>query len=155
MVAMTIIDARTWMEHLSIETCWELLKTTPVGRVAVMVDGAPEIYPVNYVVDDRSVAFRSAPGSKLRGLDRSPVTCFEVDVIDPGLHAGWSVMVKGQAVNVTRADERHRLATLPLTLWTSGTKDTWVRVRPVEVTGRRIHTIATREGGPTNEETSS
>ena len=100
---MAIIDGRTWMEHLSTETCWELLDTTPVGRVVVTVDGAPEVYPVNFVVDGRSVAFRSAPGSKLHGLERFPTTCFEADVIDPDVHAGWSVMVKGRAVDVTHA----------------------------------------------------
>lgn len=150
---MTIIDGRTWMEHLSTETCWELLKTTPVGRVVVTVDGAPEIYPVNFVVVDRSVAFRSAPGSKLHGLERFPTTCFEADLIDPEVHSGWSVMVKGRAVQVTRPDERSRLTSMPLTLWTAGVKDHWVRIRPTEVTGRRIHTIAVREGDESHEET--
>lgn len=150
---MTIFDGRTWMEHLSDQTCWELLETTPVGRVAVMVGGAPEIYPVNFVVDGRSVAFCTAPGSKLRGLERFPETSFEADVIDPDLHAGWSVMIKGRAGDVTGPDERARLAAIPLTLWTAGVKDHWVRVRPTEVTGRRIHTIATREGDQTDEET--
>jgi nitroimidazol reductase NimA-like FMN-containing flavoprotein (pyridoxamine 5'-phosphate oxidase superfamily) len=138
---MAIIDARTWMEHLSVEGCWELLKTTPVGRVVVMVHGNPEVYPVNYVVDGRTVAFRSAPGSKLRGLEHSPHTCFEVDVIDVEQHAGWSVMVKGRAADVTATDERRVLDEMPLTLWTAGVKDHWVRIRPTEVTGRRIHTI--------------
>jgi nitroimidazol reductase NimA-like FMN-containing flavoprotein (pyridoxamine 5'-phosphate oxidase superfamily) len=138
---MAVIDARTWMEHLSLEGCWDLLKTTPVGRVVVMVDGAPEVYPVNFVVDGRTVAFRTAPGSKLRGLDRSPTTCFEADVIDPELHAGWSVMVKGRAVEVTDGSERAVLGEKPLTLWTAGVKDHWVRIRPTQVTGRRIHTL--------------
>jgi nitroimidazol reductase NimA-like FMN-containing flavoprotein (pyridoxamine 5'-phosphate oxidase superfamily) len=152
---MTIIDGRTWMEHLSTEGCWELLKIAPVGRVVVTVDGAPEIYPVNFVVDDRSVAFRTAPGSKLRGLERFPVTCFEVDVIDPDVRAGWSVMVKGRAVAVTRVDECSRLASKPLTLWTAGIKDHWIRIRPTEVTGRRIHTIVSRDGDETQEESLS
>ncbi len=155
MWVMAIIDGRTWMEHLSTETCWELLETTPVGRVVVTVDGAPEIYPVNFVVDDRSVAFQTAPGSKLRGLERFPTTCFEADAIDTNLHAGWSVMVKGRAVDVTRADERFRLNSMPLALWTTGEKDHWVQIRPTEVTGRRIHSIAEVEPAGTNEETPS
>jgi nitroimidazol reductase NimA-like FMN-containing flavoprotein (pyridoxamine 5'-phosphate oxidase superfamily) len=146
---MTVIDARTWMEHLSTETCWELVKTTPVGRVVVMVDGAPEVYPVNVVVDDHSIAFRTAPGSKLHGLERFPTTCFEADAIDPEVRDGWSVMVKGRAAVVTRPDEIARLQTLPLTLWTAGVKDRWIRIRPTEVTGRRIHTIVGREGKET------
>jgi nitroimidazol reductase NimA-like FMN-containing flavoprotein (pyridoxamine 5'-phosphate oxidase superfamily) len=149
---MTVVDGRTWMEHLSTESCWELLRTTPVGRVVVMVDGAPEVYPVNFAVDDRSVAFRTAPGSKLRGLERFPTTCFEADVIDPDDRSGWSVMLKGRAVDVVHADDVQRLGALPLTLWTAGTKDHWVRIRPSEVTGRRIHTIRDRNGSGTHEE---
>lgn len=152
---MAIVDGRTWMERLSTETCWELLETTPVGRVVVMVEGAPEVYPVNFVVDGQSVAFRSAPGSKLRGLERFPTTCFEADVIDPDAHTGWSVMVKGRAVDVARSDERSRLTSMPLTLWTAGVKDHWVRIRPTEVTGRRIHAIATPEGADAGEKPST
>jgi nitroimidazol reductase NimA-like FMN-containing flavoprotein (pyridoxamine 5'-phosphate oxidase superfamily) len=148
---MAIVDGRTWMEHLSPAACWELLRSTPVGRVVVMVDGAPEVFPVNFVVDGNTVVFRSAPGSKLRGLERFPTTCFEADDVDLGCHTGWSIMVKGRAVGVTRGDERTRLADLPLTLWTPGAKDTWIRIRPTEVTGRRIHNIA-REGDQTPEE---
>ena len=56
-------------------------------------------------------------------------------------------MVKGRAVDVTSADERSRLASMPLTIWTAGVKDHWVRIRPAEVTGRRIHSIATPQFG--------
>jgi nitroimidazol reductase NimA-like FMN-containing flavoprotein (pyridoxamine 5'-phosphate oxidase superfamily) len=136
---MTVIDGRTWMEHLSTETCWELLRSTPVGRVVVTVDGDPEVYPVNHVVDGHSVAFRTAPGTKLHGLTRMTRTCFEADVIDAEAHTGWSVLVKGRVHEVTEADERRHLAELPLTLWTAGDKAHWVRVRPTEITGRRIH----------------
>ena len=135
---MAVIDGRTWMEHLSSETCWELLKTTAVGRVVVTVDGAPEIFPINYVVDDRSIAFRSAPGTKLHGLERFPVTCFEADVIDPDLHAGWSVMVKGRAVPLDSASAMARVSHLGLSPWARGEKGHWIRIEPVEVTGRRI-----------------
>ena len=152
---MPIIDGRTWMEHLSEATCWELLARTAVGRIAVLVDGAPEIYPVNFVVDDRSIAFRTGPGSKLRGLGRFPTTCFEADSVEADLHAGWSVMVKGRAVEVSRPEESARLATIPLTLWTAGVKDRWVRIRAVEVTGRRIHTTAVSESTETARETRS
>jgi nitroimidazol reductase NimA-like FMN-containing flavoprotein (pyridoxamine 5'-phosphate oxidase superfamily) len=137
---MRLIDGRTWMEHLSAESCWELLASTPVGRVVVTVDGDPEVFPVNHVVDGHSVAFRTAPGSKLAGLRRMAATCFEVDAIDPAARSGWSVMVKGRVHEVTDPEELHRLGDLPLALWTNGVKDHWMRIRPTEVTGRRIHT---------------
>lgn len=61
---MAVIDGRTWLEHLSTPECWRLLAQSPVGRVGVLVDSAPEIYPVNHVVDEQTVVFRTDPGSK-------------------------------------------------------------------------------------------
>lgn len=92
---MGVVDGRTWLERVSPAMCWELLASTPVGRIGVLNDSAPEIYPVNHVVDDQSIVFRTDPGSKLRGLGRSPAVCYEVDGIDVDNTTGWSVLVKG------------------------------------------------------------
>jgi nitroimidazol reductase NimA-like FMN-containing flavoprotein (pyridoxamine 5'-phosphate oxidase superfamily) len=142
---MALIDGRTWLEHLSARQCWELLAGTPVGRVGVINDSAPEIYPVNHAVDGDSIVFRTDPGSKLRGLTRSPSVCYEVDGIDRDDATGWSVLVKGRAVEVRDPDELRRLAALPLRYWTLGDKAHWVRVVANEVTGRRIWSRAARE----------
>lgn len=135
---MAIIDGKTWLEHLSLRECWDLLRRTPVGRLGVLVDSAPEIYPVNHAVDGSTVVFRTERGGKLRGLDRSPSVCFEVDGFDAATSTGWSVLVKGRAREVTAAEEERRLLGLDLRYWTVGPKPRWVRVEPAEVTGRRI-----------------
>ena len=135
---MAIIDGKTWMEHLPLGECWELLGSTPVGRIGVLVDSAPEIYPVNHVVDGQTVVFLTERGEKLRGLDRSPSVCFEVDGFDATTSTGWSVLVKGRAREVTAAEEERRLLGLDLTYWSVGPKPRWVRIEPTEVTGRRI-----------------
>ena len=135
---MAVIDGRTWLEHLSFARCWELLAATPVGRIGVLNDSAPEIYPVNHAVDGRSIVFRTDPGSKLRGLTRSPAVCFEADGVDPEAATGWSVLVKGRAFEVHDPDEVRRLSQLPLRYWALGDKTHWVRVVAEEVTGRRI-----------------
>jgi nitroimidazol reductase NimA-like FMN-containing flavoprotein (pyridoxamine 5'-phosphate oxidase superfamily) len=135
---------RSWVEHLRPEECWRLLGSSPVGRVGVQVDSAPEIYPVNHVVDHESVVFRTAPGTKLHGLVRSPSVCFEVDGIDPDTHTGWSVLVKGRAIVLRRPVALRQVAHLPLDPWTDSDKPDWVRITPDEVTGRRIwHGITT------------
>ena len=64
-------DPRTWLEILGTEACWELLASAPVGRLGVVVDGRPEIFPVNFVTDDRTIVFRTEVGSKLAALDAS------------------------------------------------------------------------------------
>ncbi len=135
---MAVIDERTWLEHLSTARCWELLAQTPVGRVGILNDSAPEIYPVNHVVDGGAIVFRTDPGSKLRGLSRSPCVCYEVDGIEPADATGWSVMVKGRAAEVRDVDEIRRLSALPLHRWTLGDKVHWIRIVAHEVSGRRI-----------------
>ena len=136
---MAVVDGRTWLEHLSVTECWKLLSESTVGRVAVLVDSAPEIYPVNYAIDDHKVLFRTDPGSKLRGLAKSPSVCFEIDAMNVVECTGWSVLVKGWATVLTDPEDVRRAAALPLDLWALGDKTHWIRIHPVEVTGRRIH----------------
>jgi uncharacterized protein len=136
---MPVIDGRTWLEHLSPERCWERLAQVPVGRLGVLVDGAPEIYPVNHAVDERTIVFRVDPGTKLRGLLDSPKVCFEVDGVDADAQTGWSVLVKGRAAELTRAADLRAVADLPLRIWSIGPKGHWIRILPTEVTGREIH----------------
>ena len=131
-------EERPWVEYLSEDECWDLLAACAVGRVGVVVDSAPEIYPVNHVVDDHTIVFRTDPGNKLRGVDRSPSVCYQIDSVDLEARTGWSVLVKGRAVALTAAEELRRAARLPLHLWGLGDKANWIRILPAEVTGRRI-----------------
>jgi uncharacterized protein len=138
---MTVVDGRTWLEHLGPPACWRLLSAEGIGRIGVIVDSAPEIYPVNHVVYGESIVFRTDVGTKLRGLERSPSVCFQIDGVDLVDHTGWSVLVKGSATVVVDPDELRVTNALPLRYWALGVKDHWVRVRPSEVTGRRIHAM--------------
>ena len=80
---------------LSEEECLTLLATQAVGRfVFIDPDGQPMALPVNYVLHDRTIAFRSDPGAKLTGATLNRVA-FEIDGIDPLYHEGWSFVVKG------------------------------------------------------------
>ena len=135
---MAVLDGRTWMEHLSPQECWALLAEAPIGRVGVLVDSAPEIFPINYAIDGETLVFRTDPGTKLRALDRSPSVCFEVDGVDIDTREGWSVLLKGRAVELTLAADLVTAAELPLRFWGSGDKFHWIRIVPTEVTGRRI-----------------
>lgn len=135
---MGIIDGRTWTEDLSPSECWNLLSMAPVGRIGVLLDGTPEIYPVNFVIDDQSIVFRTDPGNKLRGLNRNPAVCFEADGINMDDHTGWSVLVKGRAAELHGDQELRRAAELPLRVWALGEKGVWIHIRPTEVTGRKL-----------------
>ena len=135
---MDDVDLHTWVEHLGVEECWHRLAAAPVGRLGVIYDSVPEIYPVNHAVDGETIVFRVDPGRMLAGLGRSPTVSFEVDGMDIGNEAGWSVLVKGRAVELDDEDELRRVGGLALHPWSVGAKSHWVRITPVEVTGRRV-----------------
>jgi nitroimidazol reductase NimA-like FMN-containing flavoprotein (pyridoxamine 5'-phosphate oxidase superfamily) len=135
---MGVVEGPVWMEHVHPTECRHLLSLAPVGRVGVLVDSAPEIYPVNHVVDDRMIVFRTDGGTRLRSLDRSPSVCFEADGMNLDDRTGWSVLVKGRAVVLSDPEEVRRATELPLRFWALGPKTQWVRIVPAEVTGRRI-----------------
>jgi nitroimidazol reductase NimA-like FMN-containing flavoprotein (pyridoxamine 5'-phosphate oxidase superfamily) len=138
------MDPRTWVERLPPAECWRRLRSTPVGRIGVLVDGVPEVYPVNFRVDGESLVFCTDHGSKLRGLERSPSVCFEVDGFDVTLREGWSVMVKGCASVVSGAEEVQRLSAEPFEFWELGPKAHWVRVSAEQVSGRHLHPPGSR-----------
>lgn len=127
-----------WVEHIGVAECWDLLASRPVGRLGVLVDSAPEIYPVNHVVHRGSILFRTSGGTKHRGLDRNPSVCFEVDHIDDDDATGWSVLVKGRAAELSDPEDIRIAGELPLQLWAFEEGTRFIRIDPSEVTGRRI-----------------
>lgn len=129
------------VEILSEDECWRLLDEAAVGRLAVGVQGQPEIYPINYVVDDRSVVFRSAEGTKLASSVLLHRVAFEIDGYLPDERVAWSVMLKGWAREVERAIERFEVDRLPLFPWVAFSKPHFVRITPTQVTGRRFHVV--------------
>jgi nitroimidazol reductase NimA-like FMN-containing flavoprotein (pyridoxamine 5'-phosphate oxidase superfamily) len=135
---MTAADRHTWVEHLGADECWRLLAAAPVGRLGVINNSGPEIYPVNHAVDGHSIIFRTDPSSMLAALSRTPAVCFQIDGIDLAAETGWSVLVKGRASELVDTADLRRAAALRLRYWSLGDKEHWVRIDPAEVTGRRI-----------------
>ena len=132
------LDGDAWVEYLDADECRQLVAAHPVGRVAVLVHGAPEIFPVNHALVDGTIVFRTDDGTKLRALLEYPRTCFEVDGLDVDRRTGWSVMVKGVAREVTRPAELARLGSLPLLYWGVGPKSHLVAIDASEITGRAV-----------------
>jgi nitroimidazol reductase NimA-like FMN-containing flavoprotein (pyridoxamine 5'-phosphate oxidase superfamily) len=84
------------MEILNRRECLELLRTEVFGRLGVVVDGRPEIFPVNYTLDIAdAIVFQTAPGMKLAAAVNHNVV-FEVDHSEQP-KSGWSVVVHGVA----------------------------------------------------------
>jgi len=136
-----------WQE-LTKSECFELLSREHLGRVAVVDDLGPVVFPVNFVLDRHMVAFRTGDGTKLDAAVRGSPVAFEIDGADAAAHTGWSVVVRGEAVEVTDPAEVARLGRLPLRPWAPGAKNHYVRVLPAVLTGRRIRRPAGLEPGP-------
>jgi uncharacterized protein len=120
--------------------CLTRLESRHLGRVAFLDDaaGRPTILPINYLMVDGSVVFRTDAGSKLDAAQRGTVLAFEIDGFDELDQTGWSVLVRGHAGVVTDEADLDRLRQLPLVTWAPGAKPFYVRIDAAEVTGRRI-----------------
>jgi uncharacterized protein len=94
--------------------------------------------PVNFVVDQHSVLFRTDEGTKLAVASRGARVAFEVDGTEEATRTGWSVLVRGEAVEVTDPAELERVRQLPLYPWAPGAKARYIRILPTVLTGRRI-----------------
>jgi nitroimidazol reductase NimA-like FMN-containing flavoprotein (pyridoxamine 5'-phosphate oxidase superfamily) len=128
---------------LSEEECLALLATQAVGRfVFIDADGQPMALPVNYVLHDRTVAFRSDLGAKLSGATRSRVA-FEIDGIDPLYHEGWSVVVKGIGKDITESMDpsSQEVRTVALEPWAAGEHSRWIVIADPTFSGRRIQNV--------------
>ena len=136
---MALIEGRTMLEVLTPRTCRELLGTVSIGRVAVVVDGHPEVFPVVFALDGDAVVFRTDSGTKLHAAVHWPSVAFEADAVDPERGEGWSVLVVGPVHEVVDGAAVRRLASLPLEPWTPGRRPHWLRIVPSKVTGRRVH----------------
>ena len=81
---------------------------------------------------------RTAAGTVIEGHAEETVA-LEVDHIDEALCQGWSVLVRGQAHLVTHPGQLWRLREdTVLWPWAGGTREVYLRIEPVKVTGRRI-----------------
>jgi uncharacterized protein len=116
--------------------CWELLAGVALGRVVTSVDGQPEIFPVNYAVQHRTVLFRTAEGTKLVSTTINNRVLFEAD--DHNVAEGWSVIVKGRARSLRTNEQIEEAERAQLLPWTASEKTHYVRVVPETVTGRRF-----------------
>lgn len=127
------------LEHLGRDECMRLLDRHPasVGRIALS-GPRPAIFPVNYVVDGSKIVFRTDPGAKFHAAVHNTFVAFEVDYVEPTWQTGWSVVVRGQAEEVTDPHQIARLRRLPLVSWAEGEKGNFVSIDAKLVSGRRL-----------------
>ena len=123
------------VEELTLEECWELLESDQFGRLAYRLVDEVHVVPVNYVVDGRSLLFRTGSGNKLLAAALQSDVAFEIDWHDD--LAAWSVLARGHLRRLEE-DEEHRAESLRLQPWVQSPKYDVVELTPEAVTGRRF-----------------
>jgi nitroimidazol reductase NimA-like FMN-containing flavoprotein (pyridoxamine 5'-phosphate oxidase superfamily) len=131
------IDLVSRMGVIDEARCMELVRSTPIGRVGFMSEGAPLVLPVNFAVYEGTIVFRSLEGQKLAAAAANQTVCFEVDQWDAKDKAGWSVVLRGTAREVTDWAEKEQLENIGLTPWAKEQwRPLWIRIEPSEISGR-------------------
>ena len=104
------------------------------------MDALPAVLPVNFVVNDGAIVFRTVPGTKLDAATAGMVVAFEADHYgDETDRWGWSVLIRGVAEKIADPTELQAARTLPLESWAfDGSADRYVRIVPSIITGRRV-----------------
>lgn len=131
------------MKILETEECWQLLGSEEVGRLAVSVSGRPDIFPINFVLDDATIVFRTAEGTKFAAALIGREVAFEADDFNIAAGEAWSVVVEGHAEEIDMHERTEDLA-FALHPWSSAPKSRFVRVVPRQISGRLFHGLRRR-----------
>ena len=129
------MDADNPVEQMTLEECWERLEAGEFGRLAYRLVDEVHVVPMNYVVDDRALLFRTTAGNKLLSAAMHAEVAFEIDWYDDV--SAWSVMARGAAHRLSDR-ELHRLDSLKGRPWVSSQKLEAIELVPQIVTGRRF-----------------
>lgn len=126
------------LEEMGREECLSLIGPGGVGRFVFLEGRGPVAVPVNFRMLGTDVVFRTEATTSLAMRAAQVRVSFEVDHLDDALAEGWSVLLSGTAHRVEDPTELVEVQALGIEPWAGGLRDTYYRLRPEEVTGRRI-----------------
>jgi nitroimidazol reductase NimA-like FMN-containing flavoprotein (pyridoxamine 5'-phosphate oxidase superfamily) len=132
------------LEQLDENECLRLISPGGVGRLAFSGRFGLTVFPVNYVVQDGSIVFRTAEysptGEDLRtGMPSAEYdVAFEVDAVDVDAREGWSVLIHGPAHHMDSPPEHAQTQETGVEPWPGGERGHGIRITPTRITGRRI-----------------
>ncbi|MBH0115379.1 pyridoxamine 5'-phosphate oxidase family protein [Salinibacterium sp. NG253] len=120
--------------ELSDQASLDLLASKNFGHLALSNEGRPDIFPVNYYCDKKTILFRTASGSKLHELTENMHVAFEVDVKTPD--DVWSVVVRGLATVLDDASQVSAQALKTLPDWVPVESFVYILIEPESIRGR-------------------
>jgi hypothetical protein len=120
--------------ELSTSDCELLLASLDIGRIAVVDNGYPLVFPINYKLSAFKgrmvIAIRTRPGNVID--HPGTAVCFEIDGVDASHDGGWSVLVRGVLLKSPPDPDRD---SHPID---SEDRDAWRIIVPTHVSGRRV-----------------
>ncbi len=129
------------VEVLEALECKRLLVSASVGRLGYSTANEQRIVPMNYVLADDHLVFRTASDNEVAHFAPGRAVAFEVDDIDKFLQSGWSVLVSGAAQELPSASLRAMDVGETPEPWAAGVRALYLRIPLTKVTGRRVHTV--------------
>lgn len=133
---VTVLDERE---------AWNLLSSVSLGRLVTSFGGQLEIFPVNFVVQNGTLLFRTAEGTKLFTTVMNEKVLFEAD--DHTTTEGWSAIVRGTAHMLSSAEDIREADQAVLMPWVPTEKLRYVRITPTEISARRFQFGAVPDQG--------
>lgn len=124
--------------ELSRAECLHLLRQKSLGRVAFQTANGLRVFPLNYVVHDDRIVFRTLPYGVIARSIRASDVAFEVDDVDEELRSGWSVLAVGRCQRLEEPELtsfRHSEVPQP---WVEGTRELYFAIRWKGLSGRRL-----------------
>ena len=122
---------------LTAEECWKLTRAARYARLGTLSDsGEIHINPVNILVHNEKIYFRTALGAKYTNLLLHEQVTIAFDRIDENI--AYSVNLFGIARPVTGSTIRREIEEIGLHTWVDTPKLELVEITPVSLTGRRF-----------------
>lgn len=122
--------------RLSDTESWGLLESSTVGVLATAAHERPDLFPVNYLLDGRTLLIRTSPGTKTAELRTDPHAAFAVQGSDR--HGQWSVVIHGSVEQLADVVDLVGAAAFELVSWAPGDKHVFIRITPERIEGRRM-----------------
>jgi nitroimidazol reductase NimA-like FMN-containing flavoprotein (pyridoxamine 5'-phosphate oxidase superfamily) len=123
------------------DVCLTLLMGATVGQVAFIGEGGrQELMPVNFVVVDREIFFRTSSSGPLSALaDGRDNVALGVHDVDNASGRGWNVTVRGETERVDESESVEFANASGLgTPWAGGDRRLVVKIVIREIDGRRV-----------------
>jgi nitroimidazol reductase NimA-like FMN-containing flavoprotein (pyridoxamine 5'-phosphate oxidase superfamily) len=144
MADLTSGDGKSRLERMDEAECWPLISAGGIGRIGYSGRYGPMIQPVNYKVLDKAIVFRTAEHSPMGEDLRTGIAhaeykvAFEIDDYVMDAHAGWSVLIQGDAHHVDSEAERASVLQAGVEAWVAGERNLFLRIIPTRITGLRV-----------------